>query len=182
MYNFIHVPKIAGLSFLEIIKKHGDILINSGHTRIIDVHSIAFVKHPYDRLLDAYFYIMKGGRGGYSLDLEYQELLKPYTDFKNFVFSIVKDNLIEKIIHLRPMAYWLCDEEGKIIANRIFKIENIGDIDKFLAELGIEEKLSNIFVNMTYHDHYTDYLDAEVIAEINNLYSLDFELFGYKKL
>lgn len=181
MYNFIHVPKSAGSSFFNIILKHTDKLLYSGHTRLIDIQSFAFIKHPYDRLLSAYFYLINGG-GQNELDISYQELLKPYTDFKNFVLNIAKDNLIEKIIHLRPMSYWLCNEEGRVIVNRIFKIENIADIDKFLIELGIEDKLSNIFINVTYHDHYTEYLDAEVIAEINNLYAMDFELFGYKRL
>jgi hypothetical protein len=181
MYNFIHVPKNAGSSFFNIISKHTDKLLYSGHTRLVDIQSFAFIKHPYDRLLSAYFYLINGG-GQNELDISYQELLSPYTDFKNFVLNIDKDGLIEKIIHLKPMAYWLCDEAGNLIVSKIFKIENIKDIDIFLAELGIEEKLSNTFINMTYHDHYTEYLDAEVIAEINNLYALDFELFGYKKL
>ncbi len=182
MYNFIHVPKVAGLSFTEIIKKHSNLLFSSGHTRAMDIHTIAFVKHPYDRLLLAYFYLINGGQSGNAQDAIYQELLKPYENFKAFVLNIAKDNLMDKIIHLKPMHYWLCNDENNLIVNKIFKIENISDIDKFLSELGIEEKLSNTFINVTYHDHYTDYLDAEVIAEINNLYSLDFELFGYKKL
>jgi hypothetical protein len=181
MYNFIHVPKNAGSSFFNIILKHTDKLLYSGHTRLIDIQSFAFIKHPYDRLLSAYFYLINGG-GQNELDISYQELLKPYKDFKDFVLHIASDDLMNKILHIKPMSYWLCDEAGNLIVNRIFKIENIGAIDSFLSELGIEEKLSNTFINVTHHDHYTDYLDIEVIAEINNLYALDFELFGYKKL
>jgi len=181
MYNFIHVPKNGGSSFFNIISKHTDKLLYSGHTRLVDIQSFAFIKHPYDRLLSAYFYLINGG-GQNELDISYQELLKPYTDFKNFVLSIAKDGLIEKIIHLRPMHHWLCDDNNNVVIDKIFKIENIADIDKFLAEMGIEDKLSNTFINVTYHDHYTEYFDTEVIAEINNLYALDFELFEYKKL
>jgi len=181
MYNFIHVPKNAGSSFFDIILKYPDKLLYSGHTRLVDIQSFAFIKHPYDRLLSAYFYLINGG-GQNELDISYQELLSPYTDFKNFVLNIDKDGLIGKIIHIKPMSYWLCNESGDLVVNRIFKIENIGEIDSFLSELGIEEKLSNTFINVTHYGHFTDHLDAEVIAEINRIYALDFDLFGYKKL
>jgi chondroitin 4-sulfotransferase 11 len=181
MYNFIHIPKNAGLSFENIIKKHSDKIIYSGHTRVTDIQPIAFIRHPYDRLLSAYFYLISGGRQ-YPSDLIDQEILQAYSGFKDFVLHIGSDDLMNKIIHIKPMHYWLCDDQNNIIVNKIFKIENIADIDKFLSELGIEEKLSDTFTNKTYHDHYTEYLDAEVIAELNNLYALDFELFGYKKL
>jgi hypothetical protein len=150
-----------------------------GHIRIVDP-TITITRHPYDRLISAYFYLIKGG-GGNELDLSFMEKLQKYTSFKDFVMNIEKDGLINEILHICPMTYFLCDEEGKVLVTHIFKIEEIDKIDNFLEENGLE-KLSEIHTNISIHSHYTEYLDREVIDEINKLYKDDFELFNYKTL
>jgi len=80
------------------------------------------------------------------------------------------------------MIYWVCNEKNEVVVGKIFKIEEIEKIDQFLEELGYEEKLSDVFTNQSSHKSYTEYLDDDVVKEINRLYSLDFELFNYKKL
>lgn len=182
MYLFIHVPKVAGLSFKKLIGYENGVINYCGHTSIKDIQSLAFVRNPYDRLVDAYFYLTSEKRNN-PVDIRAYEILKEYADFKSFVLSIEKDDLINRVMfHLKPMYYWLCDKNNNIAVDRIFKIEDIGAIDNFLIESGFGMKLSDIKLNITEYGNYMDYLDAEVIAEINNLYSLDFELFGYKKL
>lgn len=182
MYLFIHVPKVAGLSFKKLIGYENGVINYCGHTSIKDIHTLAFVRNPYKRLLDAYFYLMDSERSN-PIDIHSQEILKQYPDFKTCVLNIEKDNLMDKIIfHFKPMHYWLCDENNNIRVDKIFKIEDIGAIDNFLIESGFGMKLSDIKINITEYGNYLDYLDAETIAEINTLYSLDFELFGYEKL
>lgn len=182
IYQFVHVPKVAGLSFLHIMDKHPGIFVYLGHTKASDVKKIAFVRNPYDRLTDAYFYLMSANRI-VQVDIDSQEILKQYPDFKSCVLSIDKDDLMNRIeFHFRPMSYYLCNEDNKIIIDRIFKIEEIETIDAFLASMGLPEKLSEIYANMTEYGNFMDHLDAEAIAEINRLYALDFELFGYTKL
>lgn len=179
MYNFIHIPKVAGSAFYKLIEGHNDKISYSGHTRAIS--SLAFVRNPYDRLVSAYFYLMNSEELASELPA-YKELINAYKDFKDFILNIEKDNLIEKIIHLKPMYYWICDDNRKIIVEKIFKIEDINAIDAFIDELGIEKKLSDMKTNTSEHKHYLEYMDDEVIFEINKLYSLDFELFNYQKL
>lgn len=181
MYNFIHIPKAAGSSFYKLIEGYHDRVLYSLHTRAIDIHSLAFVRNPYDRLVSAYFYLINGG-GKNELDLSYQQFLIPYKNFTEFVLSIEKDDLINKILHIKPMHYFLCNDEHKIAVEKIFKIEDINAIDLFLSEIGIEKKLSESIINTSEHEPYLQYMNPEVIAEINKIYSLDFELFNYEEL
>lgn len=184
-YNFVHVPKVAGISFMEILKTKCPIIYKT-HVPIRDIYSpytdsMAFVRNPYDRLVSAYFYL-SSGEAKTELNLVYREILKEYKDFKDFVLHIAKDNLVEKILHLKPLTYWLCDENNKVIVDKIFKIEETDSINSFIEGLGMTQKLNNYRLNISDHKNYMEYMDAEVIAEINKLYFWDFELFNYEKL
>ncbi len=177
-YNFIHIPKAAGSSIYQIIDVNHTINY-CGHTRIVDIPTIAITRHPYDRIISGYFYLIEGG-GQSELDLGFCERLKKYSSFKDFVMHLEEDNLLE-ILHLRPMAYFLCDDEGKVIVSKTFKIEEINKIDNFLISQGLQ-KLSEVHTNISNHSHYTDYLDEDIIKEINRLYEKDFKLFNYRML
>ena len=179
MWNFIHIPKVAGSSLYNLIG--GGRAINyCGHIRISDLKFFCFVRNPYDRLVDAYVYLVGGG-GNVEPDVTYQKMLLKYNDFTDFVLSIKKDELINFIIHIRPMSWYVCNEFGRLMAE-FFKLEEMEKIDEFISSCGYERKLSETFVNVTERKHYTEYLNPENIKEINRLYAKDFELFDYDKL
>lgn len=178
MYNFIHIPKVAGSSLYALIG--GGRPVNyCGHIRVVDLPFFCFVRNPYDRLVDAYFYLVKGG-GGVEPDITYCDMLQKYKDFSDFVMNIDKDGLLNEILHIKPMSYYICDDNGKVLVKNIFKIEEPEKIDEFLNSIGIEGKLSEVRINIAERNHYTEYLTDENVKEINRLYKLDFELFGYE--
>lgn len=177
MYNFIHIPKVAGSSLYALIG--GGRPVNyCGHTRVVDLPFFCFVRNPYDRLVDAYFYLVKGG-GNVEPDTTYYQMLQKYTDFSDFVFNIEKDGLLNEILHIKPMSYYICDDNGNVLVKNIFKIEEPEKIDDFLNGIGIG-KLSEVRVNIAERNDYLEYLTKENAQEINRLYKKDFELFGYE--
>lgn len=179
-HNFIHIPKVAGSSLHAMIG--GGRPVNyCGHTRVVDLQYFCFVRNPYDRLVDAYFYLVKGG-GNVEPDLSYSVMLQKYESFQDFVMNIEKDNLHSQILHIRPMSYYICDDSGKVLVQKIFQIEQPEAIDEFLNSIGVEGKLSEVRVNIAERNHYSEYLTDETVKEINKFYNLDFELFGYEKL
>ena len=193
MINFIHIPKVAGCSMYKLaygvdinlpIKGNSDIMNYYGHIRAMDIPllspSFCFVRNPYDRLVGTYFYLLDDHAND-EPDISYKEILLKYADFKDFVMNIEKDRLNKAIIHVKPMSYYICDDFGNILVDRVFKIENIEEIDDYLQEIGIIGKLSDTFRNNSRHDHYSNYMDEDVEKEIERLYALDFELFNYKK-
>ena len=86
-YNFIHIPKAAGSSIYQIIDVNNTVAY-SGHTRIVDIPTIAVTRHPYDRIISAYFYLIEGG-GQVEPDLGYCEMLKKYTSFKDSLNNLL---------------------------------------------------------------------------------------------
>lgn len=171
MINFVHIPKTGGVAFQALIKECG--LFNHCIHEKAPSPSITIVRHPYDRLISAYCYLIQHG-DRHEVNIVPQQRLQAYGDFKNFVFHIREDNLLNEIVHLRPMVSFLP-------VDRIFKIENTREIDAYLAAFGLMP-LSGFVSNTSDHGHYTDFLDSEIIAEINGLYKEDFERFDYKML
>lgn len=174
MIHFLHTPKTAGNSLSEIanetIKIHGHRIKTK-----IPKPSFCFTRNPYDRLVSAYFYLIDESRDK-EPDISYRELLLKYNDFKAFVMNIEKDRLNKAIIHLKPMSYYIDD------IDKIFKIEEPNKINNYLLSLGISKKINDVRVNRSSHKHYLEYLDADIIKEVNRIYKEDFERFNYKML
>ena len=181
MYNFIHVPKVAGDAFSDIIEGRRGQIAYAGHIQATSIQTVAFVRNPYDRLVSAYYYLIKSG-GQNQLDLSFRDILSAYVSFRDFVLHINEDDLHNRILHIKPMYWFVCDQNNNVIVNRIFKIENVEEIDAFLWELGIDKKLSDYVKNTSSHMHYSLYLDGDIVREINNIYDLDFKLFNYEKI
>lgn len=181
MYNFIHIPKTGGKSFKTLIKGYEDKIHYSGHVRIADMKTIAFVRNPYDRIVSAYYYIMQD-----RILAEYftsiKELIQHYDGINEFILHIEKDNLIDRIVHLKPQCYWVCSDEGTILAYRIFKLEEPEYINEFLYHTGIPNLIGDHWENTSEHPEYKDALTVESIAEINRIYARDFELFNYEMI
>jgi len=178
MINFIHIPKSAGSSFLNL-EGFNDHFTYCGHNKAKSP-SLCITRHPYDRLISAYVYLRRDGGGQNELDLGYQDILIRYKDFKDFVFSLKSDKLTDKIVHLAPMHTFVCDT-GRIGCDYLFKVEKMGEIDQFLATFGMPP-LSSKVINTTHRNHYTHFLDRAVMGEINKVYAKDFELFDYKMI
>lgn len=186
---FVHIPKTGGLFVHDVLlQKYPDILCYGGHTRIIDLHqdrrkrlmtSFTFVRNPYQRVLSAYFFLMKGGLQNKS-DLISQDILRKYSCFEDFVMSIEKDGLIEQIRHIRPCHYYTNDLDGKMIIDHVFKLECNPSINSFFRSIGINDDLG--MYNVEQRPEGSDKMDSMVIAEINRLYALDFDTFRYEKL
>ena len=184
MINFLHIPKAGGLSLKSLIDNSPDSnIIYYGHVRAkhIPHPSFCFVRNPYDRIVSTYFYLTHENRLNNYTDAAYRYILLKYVDFKDFIMHIESDGLNKIILHIYPMSHWICDEEGKIIVDDIFKIEEIEKINAFLTENGISEWMDSPKKNTSEHEPYESYLDPEIIAEIERLYELDFKLFNYEK-
>jgi hypothetical protein len=199
-YGFIHIPKTGGSSIKKIIEMSDKSdIIYLGHNRIIDIQNtdlnyVTLVRNPYDRLVSAYFYLDELIKSKeidgtiYTKDeitnilsienLKFTEEIESCRDFKEFVMKIESEKLIENTLHIKPMHYWIGDANEI----KIFKIDDINNIAiEFFKNLGIE-KINEIKINTSKHGNYKEYLDAEIISEINKIYELDFKLFNYEKL
>jgi len=180
MIRFIHIPKAGGTSLRNLIQ--GDRRIEYlAHCRITDIKYFAFVRNPYDRMVSTYFYLIDDSRTE-PVDIAYRYIIRKYLNFREFILNIGKDNLIDVILHLKPMHYWVCDGNGTLMIDNIFKIEETERINEYLCSLGIAGWDMVTLANTSVHQIYTEYLDQDIIKEINRIYEKDFLLFNYTML
>lgn len=183
MVNFLHIPKTGGNSVKSLVEGYGDKVAFWGHRikQEIPNPSFCFVRNPYDRLVSAYFYLTDNPAYN-EPDISYGELLKKYSGFRDFVLSMREDRLDKAIIHLKPMSYYICNAEGQIAIDHVFKVESPRLIDRYLKSIGIKGTFRNTFMNTSDHAPYKEYLELKTVAEINRIYADDFKNFNYKMI
>jgi hypothetical protein len=163
-YIFIHVPRTAGTSIAEHVGGLGHQPIRYYKEFIEDVPGIewkdifkfAFVRHPLDRLVSAYF----------AKD-------EPQT-FQDFVLDINKRGF--QNIHTYPMSYFLCDN-GKLEVDWIGRYENLEQDWSFLCK-GLEiERPELQHIHRTHCEPWPNYYTNQLDQIARKLYRKDFELF-----
>ncbi len=189
--KFIHITKTAGTSIEDIGKRHR---INWGrfdseyktarglkyHDYFINVNIITrqkydwftVVRNPYDRILSEY-YCKWGGIG-----LQ-QDKKKTKLEMNNYLISRIK-NMQQKNYgeHYSPQYLYL-DDSTKI---HILKFENLeNEFNTLMGKYNLNIKL-NVRSNSSKKEYSVKDFSNELINLINDVYSKDFEIFGYEKI
>ena len=173
---FIHIPKAAGSSIGNLIRKHNPDLSLCLHRKVSfypketrgSCFVFSFVRNPYDRLLSAHKYLT--GDFGNDGDKEYGKNLSK--DFSFFVKNQLESNL--GWLHFKPMSSWL-DLEIDFVG----KFENIQqDFDIVCKKIGISpQQLPHD--NKTKHQHYSKYYNKDTCEIVGEIYKQDLELYNY---
>jgi hypothetical protein len=137
--------------------------------------NVSVIRHPYNRIVSLYkhFVLKDPSRAKELLEgLEVTEI----KDVDDFVAKVIPHFPAKNPNHhLKSISYFLCDEEGKVIPDLIFKIEEDKDeISTFLASLGCEFKVANI-------SSFNVELSKESIDIIFERYQKDFNLFKFER-
>ncbi len=189
---FIHVPKTGGSTIehrLKLYKKvkcgwgfkdgkamqhytYKDYIKILGIDKYKKYFKFTVSRNPYSRLVSEYNWCVIPGigkKGGQTMD-EFIETCKEIVDNKLFDDGIYHDHFI-------PQHMFMFDDNNKKRVNKIFRMENYGEIDDFL------EKRYNI-KNKSEHGRQ-DYDKIELTKEqkmkVYKIYAKDFELLNYKK-
>ncbi len=181
-FIFIHIPKTAGFSMLEILKLYrDDNRYATGHatqrqySKILDIqkyYQFAFVRNPWDRLCSAFFFLKSGGMNKHD-----QKISEKY-DLQNMTFTdfVLRHVTTINSIHCRPQYKFI---EYKPADVDIHKFEDLHKgFDSVCTNLNVNHELTHI--NKSKHKHYTEYYDDETREIIAKKYAKDIEYFGYK--
>ena len=190
---FAHVPKTAGKSVIVafglpmlagdydgrlhyVEDAHGHQPLSGLIDRLeFEYFKFGFVRNPWDRLVSAFFYLDRGGCN--ALDQAFRDSrLTPYAgEFRAFVRDL--DKLIG-FLHLRPQCHWLCDADGRVLADFVGRFETLAnDFNAVAMRLGLPCVLSHL--NATDHPSYRELYDSETSAVVRRVYRQDIETFGY---
>jgi hypothetical protein len=189
----VEIPKTASLSVSTAFGKKQFLfghLFASQYPEKIRFKLRTIVRNPYDRLVSAYYFMI---RGGFNNNKEYLAIRDTYKNFKDWVLNGLTKELItisftEPLIKNRedwkeaflPQYYWVTDHNGKLLISEehIGKFENLGNDVKRLFNIDL-----HIHMNKSHSkgDWRTYYSDQKVIEKVACLYDKDFTLFGYSK-
>lgn len=189
---FLHVPRTGGNSILNSFSN----IRSWGHRTPLYIKNeiinpkdfnnsfkFTITRNPYDRLVSSYFYIMQTHKNHryYRTNKLYLEKLSKIKNFEEFCKKINYLNK-KKILYLYPQHGYICDTKTNIVANKVFKFE---EIDSTFRELRkIFGKNTNKTIpkkNSSNHRSWKEYYTQETREIVYNFYKKDFELFGYDK-
>ena len=177
---FIHIPKTAGTSVLDITAKNKNYLcklhdnihtLNIQHiSQFRTMFSFCIVRNPYERTISAYNFLKNKCANLNAIEKSYKIMLSKYETFMNFLEDL--PILQTKIIHLVPQYKFVCDDQGNILVNSVIKMENLSElqiIDPIFVHLPHSNKSKKSMINLT----------QEMKQIIYNVYKKDFEIFQY---
>ncbi len=179
---FVHVPKAAGTSIVNLLyKRHDwchlalcDYEFEIGKEKFNSYKKLTFVRHPVDRFISAFNYLK------YTSSIEYDKCwAHKYInslDINEFVSVWLTEENVKNssIDHFRTQMSFICD---KRCFNGIFKVEEMNDkeneITKFIPDfsLGFRKNKSVTKENI---------LTKKSIDRIFEVYKCDFDNFGYE--
>ena len=187
-YIFVHNPKAAGRSIRTALDYDEPLPCPVSHVPLyaIDDHekyfSFGFVRNPWDRLVSYYSYLCQRpneGKDNYSRkQVKSLGFNKWLINSRMLLFGDDHPDVnINKMksVQARSQMWWLegCDFIGQF--------ENLNEDLKQAAYWGgfeIKNPLKNL--NLTKHNHYTQYYDQNSVNFVKKYFEEDIDRFGYK--
>lgn len=204
----IEIPKTASHS----IHQYFDPKYSFGHIYGLDYPTRirsklrTIVRNPYDRLVSAYYFMI---RGGFNNNPEYLQIKNDYKNFQDWVSrglsrtvlqvgqvtvdtikadqKLLENDMGHLIIYngwreaFLPQTYWLLDEHGCLLIDKanIGKFENIKEDAKNLLGINLELHLNKS--DDRDEDWRSYYTNSKVRDKVYALYKKDFKILGYDK-
>jgi hypothetical protein len=185
---FVHIPKCAGTSICGSLFGY----IVGGHLSIMEYGKIfsreefdsyfkfAFVRNPWDRLADAY-YFLKEGRCNERDKKWYEENLTACKNFGSFVKMWVNPDNIKTYPYFRPQRdYIYLEEDNASAVDFIGYFENLDQDFAYVSNrIGISAELMHLNRTPSSKKDYKAYYDNEMIEIVSDAYRDDIRVLGY---
>ena len=191
---FIHIPKTGGttvekrLKLTNLNNLYSTSLFENNRTlqhmtwdKYVEKYpekfkyykTFSMVRNPYCRFISSYnWFPPQTGMGklsGQTLD-QYINIVAWHVLTKEFNKTPFHEHHI-------PQWKYVCDEDGKLMIDTLFKQEKYHEVDMFLEkELGCNNK-----DNYEIGPRHNIVLTKKQKKQIHSLYKKDFEIFGYEK-
>lgn len=132
-------------------------------------YKFAFVRNPFDWQVSHYHYIL-----GNSDHLHHEEIVK-CGSFKEYLKHECEKRLISSP---NPMTHYVSDREGKVIVDKIGKLEELNrELGVIARQIGIEIAIQHM--NKSAHRDFRSYYDTDSADLVREYHRKDFENFNY---
>ncbi len=193
LYNkilFIHIPKTAGTSVNHILSSnrnnlwkrddqfnyHDPLFVlerNNPEIKLIDPFVFSIVRNPYDRIFSCYRHFNFRNKKNISFT-QYLEICS-----KRDISTTQGDiNFWKTPMIFFPQSLFLYDLNGRLKKDNIYKFENLSKLERKLSKI-LKKRIYFPRLNFQSSSDYQKYYTYKNIETVKELYSIDFENFGY---
>jgi hypothetical protein len=184
---FIAIPKTGTDGICKKINRYNTMghLFGSQYPEKIRHKLRTIVRNPYDRLVSAYYFMI---RGGFNNNPYYLKIRDEYKDFADWVLHGLHLNNLNPTKRLDddiwteaflPQSNWLLNDKGDMVLDMkyIGRFENLKEDVKQLLYIDLDTHLNKS--DKKCDDWRIYYTNLNVRKKIEKLYHDDFELFNY---
>jgi len=188
---FVHIPKNGGVSMKMLLtqqvpdatdwrSQHSDIRVAKAGLgkSLANYYTFAFVRNPWDRLVSWYFMVQRqetqGKRSGRR-----QSIREPMlgVTFRQFICQHIGQRPHEFIA--KPQTDYLVGVKGKRLVKNIYRFEQYDkECQRLCNRIGLAP-LQIPHKNISTHEHYSTYYDAETQQIVAKQFAADCKAFGY---
>jgi hypothetical protein len=187
---FVHVPKAAGTSINLAL--YGQTM---GHARARDIRrwapedvnalpSFAVTRNPWDRLVSAYRFAVRGGGSGGAFEAGVWRperfAIPEFETFERFVteWLVRKHMWLDPIF--QPQSTWICSRAGEILVDHVGRVEDLEPTIRFLGRtMGRVPQIAEGNRSGTRVD-YRSFYTAALRRTVGEIYSKDVQAFAYE--
>lgn len=184
---FVHVPKAAGTSIERTLRESPKTVVG-GHTTALGFKKkfpeffdryfkFAVVRHPVDRFISAYLYLK-------------QHPVHPALNNQGVHESAGLDDWVAKaeaspsvlqnIVHFLPQHQFLCDADGKIMVDAVYRYERLEEAWREICERTGINHAPLPRLNPSVHDAGSISSSGRVNDFVAEVYKKDFKLLNYQ--
>jgi hypothetical protein len=182
---FIHIPKCAGTSILELFghtgaRDHGRWLDYQRANRncFADYFKFSFTRSPVERLHSTYHYLRQGGNGGRRDRALSNQIGVNRYDFHDFVFTQITPVLIRQEVLFWEQSNFIFDQKDNLMVDFLGRVETLNEsLEVILERLQISPQKAVSHLNRSQDSALV--LTPEITGRVNQLYSRDTRLLGY---
>ena len=187
---FIHVPKVAGTSISRSL--YGKSIGHQTANFIYKVEpslksekiSISILRDPVERAYSAFQFMKIGGTDDVAVEKLKSYDGCQYNDFSSFVKNWLEpnfDNVHSFDYVFWPQSWFVCNDDGDVLVDRIFFMDDIASLESFLLDAGyVKGKLER--ANASGFDSKSVFINEETKDIIRKLYKKDYDLMKNIKL
>lgn len=175
---FIHIPRTGGTSISSCFYQRNQPHLTAEFVFYLygdlarSVPSFSALRNPLHRLQSSYHYLRNGGTSLMAAS-RYEMKQLDSTSFADFV-DVISHNpdLVRDLLIISTQSSFVCDQNGHVIVDRLFRMGSAGGSPRLLEWLGISQ-----MPRLNVAQGSTPSISAATRRKVELLYAADYDLF-----